>query len=219
MCDDETMESPIGRAPAARELFLTALILVVALGCQTPPPQPAPAASGAAAVRNNAASLLYDLLGDEKDVSKLLIIKRDRPELGNVIKEIASTTGAARKNLEKLAREDPTLNLKDTALPPGEKATREAIAKKRAGELLRASGADFELKLLLTQAEALGYAESLAKVAAENESSPERAKVFTAIGQQMGALHGKVLALLSANKARAAHALPPAGRGSELAFL
>jgi hypothetical protein len=214
MCDDESMESPIGRAPAVRELFLAALILMVALGCQTPPS--APAASGTAHVRNNAASLLYDLLGDEKNVSKLLIIKRDRPELGNVIKEIAATAGAAHHRLEKLAREDPTLNLKDTALPPGEKATRDAIAKKRAGELLRASGADFELKLLLTQAEALGYAEALAKVAAENEPSPERAKVFTAIGRQMSALHGKVLALLSANKPRAGHALPPAVRASGL---
>lgn len=34
--------------------------------------------------RNNAASMLYDLLGDEKNVSKILIIKRNGKELGRL---------------------------------------------------------------------------------------------------------------------------------------
>ena len=147
-------------------------------------------------VRNNAASLLYDLLGDEKNVSKLLIIKRDRRELHDVIKNISATANAARKSIEKLAREDATLDLKASALPAGEKATRESTSKARAKELLQASGAEFEFKLLLTQAEALGYATHLAKVAAENESSPERAKAFAEISAQMQARHRDVLNLL-----------------------
>jgi hypothetical protein len=148
------------------------------------------------AVRNNAASLLYDLLGDEKDVSKLLIIKRERRELHQVIKEVATTATAVRKRIEKLAQEDPSLNLKDIALPPGEKAARAAESKTRAMELLHASGADFEFKLLLTQAEALAYAVHLAKVAAENETDPERAKEFATISSEMNTLHAKVIGLL-----------------------
>ena len=151
-------------------------------------------------VRNNAASLLYDLLGDEKNVSKLLIIKPDRRELHDVIKNVSSTADAARKSIERLAREDTTLNLKASVLPPGEKATRESESKARAKELLRASGAEFEFKLLLTQAEALAYATHLAKVAAENESSPDRAKVFAEISGQMEARHRDVVNLLGASR-------------------
>jgi len=88
------------------------------------------------------------------------------------------------------------LNLNNTALPPGEKAAREAESKARAGELLRASGAEFELKLLLAQAEALAYARHLAGVAADNETSPERAKVFADISARLQARHQEVLNLL-----------------------
>jgi hypothetical protein len=178
---------------AAPLLFLC--LMAFAHADQSPPRLPA-GTSEAAAVRNNAAALLYQLLGDEKDVSKLLIIKRDRRELHQVIKSVASTSDAARKALEKLARGDNTLNLKDTALPPGEKAARASESKTRQGELLHASGADLEFKLLLTQAEALAYAEHLAKVAAQNETVPDRAKIFTTISEQMSALHQQVVSLL-----------------------
>lgn len=178
--------------------FLVIGFLACAVGCQADGlsvTQP----RGIAA-RNNAASLLYDLLGDEKNVSKLLIIKRDRQELHDVIKNISATADAARKSLEKLAREDATLDLKASALPPGEKAARESTSKARAKELLQASGAEFEFKLLLTQAEALGYATHLAKVAAENESSPDRAKVLSGISDQMQARHRDVVSLLGGSR-------------------
>jgi hypothetical protein len=169
-------------------------IIALATACQSP--QPRSVRAGGNATRNNAASLLYDLLGDEKNVSKLLIIKRDRRELHEVIKNVASTSDAARKSLEKLAREDATLDLKTMALPPGEKAARASESKARASELLHASGAALEFKLLLTQAEALAYATHLAKVAAENESSPTRAKAFAEISGQMNARLQDVLNLL-----------------------
>ncbi len=146
--------------------------------------------------RNNAASLLYDLLGDEKNVSKLLIIKRERRELRDVIKKVSVTAGAVHERLEKLAREDRTLSLKHTALPPGEQATREAESKARGNELLHSSGADFEFKLLLTQAEALGYAQYLALVAAQSEPSPAARQAFLQMSEQMKAVHGEVIALL-----------------------
>jgi len=189
--------------PKGPRVFRFTPLLVLGLvacttACRSPEPPAAPA--GAVQPRNNAASLLYDLLGDEKNVSKLLIIKRDRRELHDVIKKVAATADASRKSLEKLAQEDATLNLKTMALPPGEKATRESESKARAKELLHASGAEFEFKLLLAQAEALAYATHLAKVAAENESSPERAKVFAEISAQMNARHQDVVNLLHASK-------------------
>jgi hypothetical protein len=175
-------------------LLLGALALIA--GCESSPTKKTPSTTQAAEARSNAASLLYDLLGDEQHVSKLLIVKRDRHELHEVISKISSTADQARKKLEALAREDATLNLKVPALPPGEKQTRESESKARAKELLHSSGADFEFKLLLAQAEALAYAEHLAKVAAQNEPRPEGAKVFSNISAQMGRLHSDVLALL-----------------------
>ncbi len=178
--------------------FLLLCIIVLASGCYSPPPQPASASPAPVEARSNAASLLYDLLGDEKNVSKLLIIKRDRRELHDVIKKISSTADEARKSLEKLAREDSTLSLQSKALPPGETATRESESKARGKELLHASGADLEFKLLLTQAEALAYAEHLATVAAEREPRPDHAKIFTEISSQMKARHKDVVDLLRA---------------------
>jgi len=48
-------------------------ILLLVNGCHSPQPQPTENRTEKFTVRNNAASLLYDVLGDEKDVSKLLL--------------------------------------------------------------------------------------------------------------------------------------------------
>ena len=173
---------------------VTATLILAIAGCRSP--DVSQHASSPNTVRSNAASLLYQLLDEEANVSKLLIIKRDREELRRVIKNISSRAEAAHKELTRMAKEDPTLELKRPDLPPGEKAVRESISKKRAGELLRASGTDFEFKLLLTQVEALGYAEHLAKIAALNEPDQRRARVFTSIETQMRGSLEEVIALL-----------------------
>ena len=157
------------------------------------------------AVRNNAASLLYELMGEEADLSKLLLIKRERDELHRVVKSISSSADATHKTLARLAKEDTSLDLKHTDLPPGETATRAAMSKQKGGELLRASGADFEFKLLLTQVESLAYAEQLARVAALNESNPTRAQVFTDIATHMNQLRKEALSLLRTGREAATH--------------
>jgi hypothetical protein len=73
-------------------------------------------------------ALLFNLLGDEKNVSKLLIIK-----------------------------------------------ARKSISKARAKELLTQSGKEFELRLLLSQNEALTYGAHLADVLAKAEPNERRA--------------------------------------------
>jgi hypothetical protein len=87
-------------------------------------------------IRNNAASLLYDLLGDEKNVSKILIIKRNSEELVRLIKAISEAAADDEKQLELLAKNNPNLNLHAIQLPQGEKATRDAVAKTEEHELL-----------------------------------------------------------------------------------
>ena len=94
------------------------------------------------------------------------------------------------------AKQDPSINLNDTRLPPGETATREAIASTKKKELLGQTGGKFELSLLLTQTEALNYAWHLAKVAGENEPQPERARALAGLSEEMRKLYQEVVALL-----------------------
>ncbi|MDB6027469.1 MAG: hypothetical protein JWM68_3692 [Verrucomicrobiales bacterium] len=146
--------------------------------------------------RNNALSLLYQILSDEQNVSKLLIIKLERKELHDVIKKVSVRSGQMVTTLEQLSQADRTLNLKSTELPPGEKAARDAQSKTVTKELLHTGGTDFEFKLLLTQAEAMEYGSNLAKVAAANESDAGRRKQIADISTQLQSLFEDVTRLL-----------------------
>jgi hypothetical protein len=145
-------------------------------------------------LRNNAASLLADLLGQEKDVSKILIIKHPSPAIGKVIKAISKTAGDGSDKLEVLAKNDKTLNLHALQLPPGELATRAAVSKTEEHELLLTFGTSFELNMLLTQTEALSYGSHLAKIAAENSASPEQQRDFHALDVSLDNLYKQVVA-------------------------
>ena len=144
-------------------------------------------------IRNNAASLLYDLMGNEKNVGKILIIKRNSEEVGQLIKKISETSAETEKQLEQLETNDPSLDLRAIQLPPGEKAARGAVAKTKEHELLFSFGREFEFNLLLTQAEALNYGWHLAKIAAENSSSPEEVQEFAAMSHAMEKLYHQVV--------------------------
>ena len=123
------------------------------------------------------------------------------PEVKNLIKKIAANSAAGAKLLEAFARHDLTINLEDIRLPPGETATRDAIASTKKKELLGQSGDEFELTLLLTQTEALSYAWHLAKVAGENESQPDRARALAGVSKDMENLyHEAFVMLLSKSK-------------------
>ena len=153
-------------------------------------------------VRNNAASLLADLLGNEKNLSKILIIKHNSAELGRLIKAISKTAGDGIEQLELLAKNDPTLNLHALQLPPGEIAARAAMSKTMEHELLFSSGEKFELHLLLTQTDSLDYGSHLAKIAAENSTSPEQERKFHALGVSLSALYQRVVADIRAVPAK-----------------
>lgn len=172
-------------------------VICVLTGCQSPKAASAPAASTAAqAVRNNCYSLLHQLLEDEKNVRLLLFIKREQEDVNQLIKKISANSGAGPKLLEEFARHDPAIRLDDFRLPPGEIATRAAIAATKKQELLGQSGEQFELSLLLTQLQALSYAWHLAKVAGENEAQPERAQALAGVSADMQHLYNEVFGLL-----------------------
>ena len=146
-------------------------------------------------------ALLYDLMGDEKDVSKLLIIKRERTELGNLIKEIAERSSRAHKQLEAFAKANPGLNLKDLGLPSAEVATREGISKAKGKQLLGAKGKELELELLLAQDEALVYGSHLAGAIAISEPNSERGQFLRELASDLGGLRQKLVDQIAANYA------------------
>jgi len=150
--------------------------------------------------RHNALALLYDLLSDEKNLSKILIIKHNSDELGNLVKDISKTAADGAKVLESLAKEEPGLNLKATDLPPGEVVTRKEISKTKESILLHSKDEEFQFQLLLTQVEALNYGSHLAMVVAENESQADRTREFLRLASELRALHERVLVMLRETK-------------------
>ena len=126
----------------------------------------------------------------------LRFIKSEHSDVETLVKRIATTSGTGAKLLEEFAKDDPSIRLDDLRLPPGELATRDAIASTKEKELLSQTGDKFELTLLLTQTEALSYAWHLAKVAGENEPQSERTRALAGIGQDMQNLYQEVFLLL-----------------------
>jgi len=154
------------------------------------------------ATLNNCYSLLHQLLDQEKDLNILHFIKSEHPDLQNLMKRIAAASGTGSKLLEELSQKDPSIRLQDLRLPPGEIAVRDAIAATERNSLLSQTGDEFELTLLLTQAEAVSYGWHLAKVAGDMETRPDHVRALAAISQDMKKLHDEVFGMLLSKKSQ-----------------
>jgi DNA-directed RNA polymerase subunit F len=176
-------------------------LLVAGSGCETSDhvgkAETVAGKSVAGPTDNHGYALLADLSGDEKDVSKLRFLKRERPELKALLQEIASTNRVAYEALQKFAKADPALNLKDKGLPAAEVATREAISKSKEKAILSSKGKDLEVQLLLDQSEALTYGSHLASVIALAEPNPQRREFLQRLSVNFGVLQQRVLRMLS----------------------
>jgi hypothetical protein len=144
----------------------------------------------------NSVALLDELVNEEKNLSKILFIKSVSPELKQLVEDISQTTGDGATLLKSLKDADPGLQFPGDGLPPGEKAARAGMAKIKAHDLLHTKGAEFELQLLLTQADALDYGTQLALDAGLNDSDPARARQFATLSDQLNQLHERVIAML-----------------------
>ena len=176
-----------------------ALVVLSALlaGCQSPPARPRAETTVSETTRNNCYSLLYQLLGDEKNVSKLRFIKREDSDVKQLLIKISDAARKAHTELEAFSKLDPSLQLNAVNLPPGEDKTRQDISAVTEKQLLHESGEKLELDLLLTQIDALRYAAHLAKVAGQNDFNSERAQYLARLSQQMQSLHDEAVAFLT----------------------
>jgi hypothetical protein len=163
-------------------------------GCASAP-EPAAERPASPASRHGYA-LLYTLMSQEKNVSKLLIIKREREDFAALIGDIAETAGRAHERLDELAEADPSLDLEDTGLPRAELETREAIQSTRTKQLLTESGEEFEIQLMLAQNEALTYALHLAEVLARAEPDTARLEFVRGLWKELQGLQSRLWSLL-----------------------
>lgn len=187
----------------AKKIFGFCIAAALLAGCAyfgNPPTETKVTTNENLKIRNNAASLLYQLLEDEKHVGKLLIIKREKKDFEKLIERISKSAQSGAHELERLKKTDATLDLEAAWLPEGERRTREAISKTRTSELLRAKADDFEYKLLLTQLEALSYGWHLAKVAAAHEPGKEQAAVLSRLSSELEGLYHQTSAFLRNRK-------------------
>ena len=146
--------------------------------------------------RNEGYSLLYQLLSQESDAAKILIIKHADYPIPDLINEIAHTSGQAKKDLELFQKNDPHLNLKMPYLPEIEQKTRAAIESTVTKQLLFSSGTTFEVRFLFTQAEAMNYTAHLAQVLHDQEAAPLRQKFLATLSERCTMLHDRVMGLL-----------------------
>ena len=182
-----------------RHAWVYGLLIACALtmaGCATVQKVLPTAAWHQARVRNEGYSLLYQLLNQESDVGKILIIKHADPPVANIIKEIASTCDQAKKELEGFHKKDRRLSFEMANLPEMEQKTRAAIQSTVTKQLLTSSGKTFERRLLFTQAEAMNYAAHLAQVLHDQEGDPLRKKFLDALAQRCITFHDQAVDLI-----------------------
>ncbi|MBI1370624.1 MAG: hypothetical protein GC162_18455 [Planctomycetes bacterium] len=168
---------------------LPAMLLLLALGgCQTIPLMPdAKLSSGYA--------LLYDLLDQEANVDKLLIVRDASEPTKTLIKNIAEAARSARDQIKQFADADAHLSLGDPGLPSVESQTRAAIKSEMTKELL--TGDHFELNLLVAQVKATQYAAYLARVLSKADGDAKRSAFFADTEKKFNDLNLAAMARLA----------------------
>lgn len=167
-------------------------------GCASVHPAP-PSTQPLAADRsiNEGYSLLYNLMDEESNVSKIFIIKRVDEAVSSPVKEIASACDTAKKQLDEYRKQDPALRYDVPSLPMVESRSRDLEGKTERNRLLGSSGKEFELRLIFTQSEAMNYANHLCTALAEKEHEPARKAFLQRLATQCREFHERLMKLLS----------------------
>jgi hypothetical protein len=165
-------------------------------GCSTVPPV-VPFFGGESRVRDEGYSLLYTLADKQSNVDKVLIIKHASEKVSAEIKQIAEVFKQGKEQLDEFAKEDGSLNFKMSHLPSMEEKTRAAIESTTTKDLLFSSGKTFELRLLLTQVQALNYVSHLANQLAAQDGNPKRKEFLTQLAKRCEQHYKQVMDLLA----------------------
>jgi hypothetical protein len=175
-------------------LFASGALAVA--GCATTPSEP-PTAVPSLRQRNQGYALVYKLMSDESDVSKLLIIKHVDEPIGTLIKEISAAAKAAKKEMDEFPKSDVVISYNDDGLPNVETESRKLTSKHDAKTLLTSSGKSFELELVFTQTQAMGHAADLTAALESHEENPGRRAFLANLSKQCEGFHDRLMNLLT----------------------
>jgi hypothetical protein len=150
------------------------LSALAAFGCAPAAPTSRPVVVEISRQQEEGYGLLYKLMGDESRVSGIFILKGADQPVKDLVNEIAKTCQDSKTQLDDFARSDSGLHLDVTDLPADEEESREIESKLDERNLLESSGKTFELRLLFTQAQAMGYASNLSRAVANHETDAAR---------------------------------------------
>jgi hypothetical protein len=141
-------------------------------------------------------ALLSNLVNKEKNVDKILILKKANGEVENFIKETAQTFLVFHEELNRTSSlKDKILDLK-AVFPETELRARALIEKNTTATLLTSNGEDFEFQILLTQQKALEYAESLILTLQEQDLNTTRIAMLKKYEKKLHFLKIKAMQLL-----------------------
>jgi hypothetical protein len=139
---------------------------------------------------NDGYSLFYDFCKQESQLSLLLWVKTTPPDISNYAKQISSTAKDDMAILKQMGVGDSLLQLDKVSLPSFEIDVRQSMADDRKQQLLwGSSGPAFAQALTMTQSETTNYGLHVAKVLAETEPDPDRARAMHHIYEKWLALH------------------------------
>jgi hypothetical protein len=146
---------------------------------------------------NEGYSLLHQLMSDETDVSKILILKHADDPVANAVKEIAHACQAAKTRMDDFPKTDVRIEFDVPDLPRVEQESRDLDSSIEEKELLFSSGKTFELRLIYSQAQAMEYGEVLCKALAAREDDAGRKAFVTDLSKQCADFRDRLLGLLA----------------------
>jgi len=147
--------------------------------------------------RNEGYSLLYSLMGDESKVGGIFIIKHADDSVSGLVKEIGIACDSAKKQMDGFPYSNNRIEYDVPDLPKLEQRARDLESKAEARELLASSGKLFELRLISTQIQAMGYAVNLCQAMIAVEDDPGRKDFLTNLSNQCAAFRQRLMDLLT----------------------
>ena len=182
--------------------LLGVILLVVTsgglIGCSGPRAGSLPTSASDALERSAGLTLLRDVLARNARVDGILMFKTVDPPVKTLIGDIASSCSRLRDRLDDWARVEDAVDLEATGLPAVEARARALREEWMTRTLLGSSGMEFQLNLLVSQVQALGYASALAEAAAEREPKAARAEDLRHMARTLQDLASRVEASLAA---------------------
>ncbi|MGD0767036.1 MAG: hypothetical protein ABSB42_02315 [Tepidisphaeraceae bacterium] len=181
----------------AKRLCVTAAVGAVAGCLYSAIPKPVSHNDGPIRQANEGYSLLHQLMSDESDASKILILKHADEPVAGTVKEISDACRAAKTRMDEFPKTDARIEFDVPDLPRVEQESRDLDSSIEEKELLFSSGRTFELRLIYAQAQAMEYGEVLCKALIAREDDPARKAFVTDLAKQCADFRDRLLGLLA----------------------